>query len=62
MSDQWGFAQGSDYFIMVVVSDKDQRIAFLGKFYGFDVDFGHKWAGGVDDPETAASAVLTYFG
>jgi hypothetical protein len=41
-----------------MMSDEDQRIAFFGKLYGFDVDFGDERAGGVYDAETAASTVL----
>jgi len=55
-------AESTDDFIVVVVTDEDERITFLGKFDGFDVDFGDERAGGVDNAQAAAGAVLADFG
>ena len=47
---------------MILVADQDQRITFLGKLDGLDVDLGHQRTGGVNHAQAALHAVLADFG
>ncbi len=38
LRDQWSFAESSDNFVVIVMTDQDQRIALLGKLYSFNVN------------------------
>ena len=42
--------------IVVAVADKNERIAFFGKLYSFDVNFGDQRTGSIDHAEAAAGA------
>src|ERR1035441_2688718 len=52
-------AQRTLDFVVVAVTDQHQRVALLGELDGLKMDLGDKRAGGVNDPEIAASAALT---
>ena len=62
LSNQRSFAEGADDFVVIVVTDEDQRIAFFGELDGFDVNLGDQRAGGVDDAQAAPGAVFANFG
>ena len=48
--------------VVIPMTDQNQRIAFLGKLHGLDVDLGHQGASCIDHAQPAPGAVLAHFG
>ncbi len=55
---QRSFAQRADDFVVIAMSDQDERIAFAGKLHRLDVDLGHQRTGRVDHAQLAQLAGL----
>ena len=55
LGHQRSLAQCTDDFVVIAVSDEDERIAFAGKLDRFDVNFRDQRTGRVDDAATRAA-------
>src|SRR6202522_92137 len=60
LRNQRSLTERSDDFVVIFVAYQYERIAFFGKFYGFDVYLGDQRAGSVDDAQSALDAVLAH--
>ena len=61
LRDLWRFAERANDFVVIPVSDQDQRVPFLGKLHGFHVDLGDQRTSGVNHAQIAVHARLADF-
>ena len=59
---QRGLAQRADDFIVIAMSNQDERITFAGKLDRFHVNLGHQRTGCVDHAQLAQLALLANLG
>src|ERR1700678_4053697 len=57
---RWRLAESSNDLVVIAMANQNQRIAFLRKLDGLDVDLGDQWASRVDHPQLARLACLAH--